>query len=73
MIEYTNECVGCAVPAYPCMGDACPNRHVPHYYCDSCEKETDTLYQMDDMQLCSSCLMELSGEDSLDQYDQICA
>lgn len=73
MIEYTNECVGCAVPAYPCMGDACPNRHVPHYYCDSCGKETDALYQMDDMQLCSSCLMELSGEDDIDQYHQICA
>ena len=28
MITYENECCGCAVPAYPCMGDACPNRHV---------------------------------------------
>ena len=24
MITYEDECCGCATPAYPCMGDACP-------------------------------------------------
>ena len=45
MITYENECCGCAVPAYPCMGDACPNRNVPHLYCDRCKEEADTLYE----------------------------
>ena len=26
---YENECVSCDLP---CIGDACPNRNVPHYF-----------------------------------------
>lgn len=38
MIKYENECVGCP-KEMGCMGDACPNRNVPHYYCDECGEE----------------------------------
>lgn len=38
MIKYENECVGCP-PEMGCMGNACPNRNVPHYYCDECGEE----------------------------------
>jgi hypothetical protein len=54
-----NECVGCAVPLYPCMGDACPRRRVPHYYCDKCEGEfePEALFVNDDgEELCMECL-----------------
>ena len=46
MITYEDECCGCATPAYPCMGDACPNRNVPHLYCDRCKEEADTFMSM---------------------------
>lgn len=59
MIVYENECCGCAVPSYPCLGDSCKNRHVPHYYCDKCGQEFDELYDFDgDAQLCAECLLE---------------
>lgn len=53
MIKYENDCVGCDLP---CLGSSCPNRNVPHYYCDECGDET-TLYDYDGEQLCSSCLL----------------
>lgn len=55
MIRYFDECLGCAVPAYPCMGDSCPNRHVPHYYCNDCGNETK-LYEFEGEQLCIKCV-----------------
>ena len=58
MITYENECCGCAVPAYPCMGDACPNRHVPHLYCDRCKEEVDTLYEYEGEQVCVDCILK---------------
>lgn len=57
MVTYENECCGCAVPAYPCMGSACPNRNVPHFYCDKCEDEVEELYQWNDTeQWCIDCI-----------------
>lgn len=38
MIKYENECVGCP-PEMGCMGDSCPYRNVPVYYCDECGEE----------------------------------
>ena len=58
MIKYENECCDCAVPAYPCMGEFCPNRNVPHYYCDKCKSEEDVLYEYENLQLCECCLLE---------------
>ena len=58
MITYENECCGCATPAYPCMGDACPNRNVPHLYCDRCKEEVDTLYEYEGEQVCIDCILK---------------
>ena len=35
---YEDECVGCP-KELGCMGNACPNRNVPHYDCDECGEE----------------------------------
>jgi len=57
MIKYQNDCVGCP-DGVPCMGRACPYRHVPHFYCDECGDEADELREFDDgRQLCNSCLL----------------
>ena len=56
MVEYENECVGCP-PEMGCMGSSCPNRNVPHYYCDECGDET-SLYYYDDKELCIDCIKE---------------
>lgn len=52
MCKYENECVGCDLP---CIGTSCPNRNVPHYYCDACREE-DTLYEFDGEELCINCI-----------------
>ena len=57
MVRYENECCDCATPLYPCIGDLCPRRRVPHYHCDECDTEC-TLYEYEDRQLCSECLLE---------------
>lgn len=36
MIEYENECLGCTSMGMHCKGKSCPNREVPHHYCDEC-------------------------------------
>jgi hypothetical protein len=57
-----DECCGCAVPAYPCMGSACPNRNVVRYYCDCCDDEFEPeelfVYDDTDEELCIDCLMK---------------
>ena len=58
MITYEDECCGCATPSYPCMGDACPNRNVPHLYCDRCKEEADTLYEYEGEQVCVDCILK---------------
>lgn len=55
MVQYENECVDCGLP---CIGDACPHRKVPHYYCDKCDEE-ETLYHFDGRELCISCIEQL--------------
>ena len=59
---YEDECCDCAVPGYPCLGSSCPNRHVPHYFCDACEDEfePEELYYDDvtDEELCSHCFLK---------------
>lgn len=57
MVEYEDECVGCP-PNLGCLGSSCPNRNVPHYYCDECQDETK-LYKFNDMELCIDCIKEM--------------
>ncbi|MBQ2395637.1 MAG: hypothetical protein II304_01175 [Bacteroidales bacterium] len=56
-IVMEDECCGCAVPAYPCLGSACPRRNIPHFYCDECEKEVEELYKTEDGDLCEKCVL----------------
>ena len=56
MKRIENDCCGCAVPAYPCMGNSCPKRNVAHYYCDECGRE-DVLRDTEFGELCESCLL----------------
>ena len=55
MIKYEDECVGCP-PEMGCIGDSCPNRNVPHLYCDKCGEECEELYLYDKEELCEDCL-----------------
>lgn len=52
MITYEDECVNCGLP---CLGTSCPNRNVPHFYCDDCGDEED-LYEYEGEQLCIKCI-----------------
>lgn len=54
MKKLENECVGCP-PEIGCFGSSCPNRNVPHYYCDKCEEEAP-LYHYDGQELCIDCI-----------------
>lgn len=56
MIKYENECCDCAVPAYPCLGESCSLRRVPHYYCDRCNDEAEYIYHWDGEELCIGCI-----------------
>ena len=56
--RYENECCGCATESYPCIGESCKNRNVPHYYCDDCKHEVDTLYYYGTQQLCGDCILK---------------
>lgn len=44
MIQYENECCGCA-PERGCLGDNCPKRNVPREVCDTCGEYAD--YRVD--------------------------
>lgn len=57
-IRYENDCCGCAVPAYPCLGNSCTLRHQKHYCRDNCHDEVEKLYRFDGMELCESCVLE---------------
>lgn len=54
MVEYENECVDCPKDK-GCLGNHCPKRNVPHYYCDNCGDETD-LYYYDGQEICIDCI-----------------
>ena len=60
MVESVNECV-CCPPELGCLGDTCPNRNRPHFYCDNCNDETQ-LYYYDNSELCIDCIVELLKE-----------
>lgn len=55
MRRIENDCVGCDLP---CIGNACPYRNVPHYYCDECGDEI-TLYEFEGKELCLDCIEKL--------------
>ena len=57
MLRYEDECCDCATPAYPCIGERCPRRRVPHYHCDKCDSE-QTLYHYEGHEWCADCLIE---------------
>ena len=57
MITYEDECVGCSA-GLGCMGSACPNRNVPHLYCDKCEDDVEKLYKYDGYEICEECLLK---------------
>ena len=57
-----NQCCGCSVPAYPCMGDSCPNRHVVLFKCDNCGADDLTandVFLYEDGEFCSVCAEEM--------------
>ena len=60
MVKYENHCRGCAVPGYPCRGDACSLVNVEVHYCDKCHEEIvqDEIYDVDGEELCEDCLKE---------------
>ena len=55
MKKIENDCVSCGLP---CLGDSCPNRNVPHYYCDKCGAEEENIYKYDGQELCLDCIVE---------------
>ena len=63
MKRIENHCCGCATPSYPCLGDACPERRVPVYYCDKCDPKCreplDEVYEADGKDLCEFCLLDM--------------
>lgn len=58
MVKYEDECVGCPTEL-GCLGSACPNRNVPHFYCDECKDEVETLYHYDGKELCLECIEKM--------------
>lgn len=75
MKKVENECCQCASALYPCIGDSCKCRHVPHWYCDKCknEFEPEELYLKDDKELCTECLLlefeTVAQKEDMDDYD----
>ena len=58
-VRIVNECCDCAVPGYPCLGEACPQRNVEVYECDECGDELDVVYEDEDgKHYCEECLLE---------------
>ena len=54
MIKYEDECVGCE----HCMGKVCPNLNVKHLYCDRCGCEENSLWKLEDEELCKDCVFD---------------
>lgn len=55
MKKLENECVGCP-KEMGCLGSSCPNRNVPHFYCDECGEEDEKIYYYDGEELCIECI-----------------
>ena len=60
MVRFENDCCDCATPAYPCRGERCSLRHVPHFYCDKCKSEVDEgeLYEYAGEEMCLDCIKD---------------
>lgn len=58
MLVIRNECCNCASPGYPCMEASCFLRRYPVFICDKCNEEVETLYKLNDLQLCDECVLE---------------
>ena len=58
MVKYENDCIGCAAPGYPRLGESCRYRNVKHLCCDDCGDDVEKLYCVDDQELCEDCLLE---------------
>lgn len=56
MIDFIDECAGCP-KELGCLGDSCPNKHVPSLICDDCGNETDSLYEVEGSQYCAECAL----------------
>lgn len=64
--EYRDECLGCAVPSYPCRGASCPQRHIRVWICDMCGEEMyddDDVYEYDGNDVCRDCLLNMARKD----------
>ena len=59
MIGYRDNCVGCFSVGLSCLGDSCPNKHVPYIECDKCGEEVDEVYDIDGEHVCNECLMSI--------------
>lgn len=62
MVRIENRCCDCAVPAYPCLGENCPNRRVEVHYCDICGAEIsdgEEFGDEDGREFCDECIEEL--------------
>lgn len=59
MLRIEDHCCDCAVPGYPCIGNACPHRCVKVHYCDKCGEQIDEVYEVDGEELCEDCLKEM--------------
>lgn len=76
MLVYEDECCDCAVPGYPCLGEHCSRRHVPHYYCDDCGEEiwwtgfNDEPEEYDGKHYCKSCLTMNGYGDDEEEEDE---
>lgn len=56
MVTYEDECVGCPTEM-GCWGSSCPNRNVPHLYCDECHDDVEDLYDYNGKELCEECVL----------------
>lgn len=63
-----DECCSCASGGYPCRGNLCPLRNVPHLLCDDCGEET-TLYYYEDEMLCLDCIKDRLHEVDIREVD----
>ena len=57
-VKIENDCVCCETR---CIGNGCPNRSVPHYFCDKCGDEIskDAVYSYQDEEVCEDCLKDM--------------
>ena len=56
MLKYVDDCVSCP-PELGCLGNSCPKKNIPVYYCDICEEEMAD-YHVDGQDICEDCLNE---------------